>query len=65
MTCASCGGSAHPSTGCQYTERTLICRRCTVAFWAWLRQHVNGKGLRKGLCFYDHVKPVESETPPC
>ena len=57
--CAACKGVAHPSTGCQYSGRTLICRNCTVRFWVWLRQHTNGKGRRRGPNFYDHVRPVD------
>ena len=55
LRCASCKGVAHPATGCQYSEKTLICRACTVRFWQWLKPHVNGKGRRKGVCFYDFV----------
>jgi len=55
MLCAACKGVAHPSTGCQYSVRVLICRNCVVRFWVWLRQHTNGKGRRKGPNFYDHV----------
>lgn len=39
--CAACGGAAHPSTGCQYSEDMLVCLRCTRAFWRWLRDHQN------------------------
>lgn len=59
--CASCPGVAHPATGCQYSERVLICAQCTKRFWVWLRQHTNGKGRRKkGPNFYDHVRPFNA-----
>ncbi|GAC1541213.1 MAG: hypothetical protein NVS3B10_05740 [Polyangiales bacterium] len=58
MSCFFCDGPAHPATGCQYSARALACRACTVRFWTWAKQHINGKGRRKGLSFYDHVRPV-------
>lgn len=63
MLCAACKGVAHPVTGCQYSERVLICRGCTVRFWVWLRQHTNGKGRRRGPNFYDHVRPCADGVP--
>ena len=39
MHCASCGGAAHPATGCQYTTTTIVCGPCVRAFWAWVREH--------------------------
>ena len=56
MKCNFCGGAAHPATGCVYGPRTIACYSCTVDFWQWLQKHTNGKGRRKGPCFYDHVR---------
>jgi hypothetical protein len=41
--CAACKGSAHPDTGCQYTETCLICGPCVRRFWEW----ASGNGSRK------------------
>lgn len=53
--CFFCGGAAHPASGCQYTRGAIACGPCVREFWAWGLQHINGKGRRNGLCFYDHV----------
>jgi hypothetical protein len=58
--CAQCKGSAHPASGCQYSSRTLICGPCTRQAWKWVREHVNGKGGRSGVFFYDHVKGIRN-----
>lgn len=44
MTCFFCGGVAHPSTGCQYSERVVACEGCTRDFWRWFRAHQNKSG---------------------
>jgi len=41
--CACCGGSAHPASGCQYSETTIVCGPCTRAFWSWVRVHTAQK----------------------
>lgn len=56
--CAACKGAAHPATGCQYSERVLTCRACTVRFWAWLRRIQGGKARGGCISFYDHVRPA-------
>jgi hypothetical protein len=38
--CFFCRGPAHPATGCQYSERVIACRACTVEFWRWFKGHV-------------------------
>ena len=43
MICASCKGSAHPATGCQYTEKTIVCGRCVREFWKWLKGNTSRK----------------------
>lgn len=53
--CPFCGGPSHPAVGSQLGPRTVVCFRCNVEAWRWVLQHVNGKGLRRGLAFYDHV----------
>jgi len=58
--CRMCGGSASPHNGCQYTETFIVCGICTREAWRWLRNHINGKGLRNGLSFYDHARPFVS-----
>lgn len=65
MECRTCGGPAHPATGCQYTETFIVCGPCTRAFWAWFRQFSAGKGRRRGPAFYDHVNRIvnEEKTP--
>lgn len=42
--CFFCDGPAHPSTGCQYSERVIACHGCTVAFWAWAKGHFATRG---------------------
>lgn len=61
MECRTCGGPAHPQTGCQYTETFITCATCTRRFWAWFIQHSNGKGRRTGgPSFYAHVAPFNA-----
>jgi hypothetical protein len=52
MTCATCGGVAHPATGCQYTETFIVCGPCTRRAWEWIRVHVNARD-RRGRYFYE------------
>ena len=54
--CRICGGPAHAASGCQYGVDWLVCGPCVRDAWLWIRQHVNGKGARKGVYFYDHVR---------
>lgn len=56
-----CGGPSHPATGCVYTPTFVVCYRCTVEAWEWIRRHVNGKGRRFGPGFYEHVNRI---APP-
>jgi hypothetical protein len=57
--CSSCGGSAHPASGCQYTEDMIICGRCTRLAWNWIRGHTNlvkrvgPKGSKQKVSFYE------------
>ena len=53
--CRICGGAAHPSTGCAYSPTFIVCWNCTLEGWDWILKHINGKGGRKGLYFYDHI----------
>jgi hypothetical protein len=47
MQCFFCPNpAAHPSTGCQYTDRVLACENCTRECWQWVRRHINKKGRR-------------------
>ena len=60
--CRTCGGAAHPATGCQYTPRFIVCGPCAREFWQWLVKHTNTKGRRNGgPSFYDHVVPTCSQ----
>lgn len=59
--CRTCGGVAHPATGCVYSPTFIVCGPCTRRAWAWILGFVNGKGARKGLRFYDHVNRI---APP-
>jgi hypothetical protein len=61
--CRTCGGVAHPATGCAYTATFIVCGPCTREFWAWLRSRVNSRPSRRhgGPSFYDHVNRV---APP-
>jgi hypothetical protein len=61
--CRDCGGVAHPATGCQYTPTWIVCGPCTRRAWEWIRQHVNGKGSRRGPRFYDHVNRIAPPLP--
>jgi hypothetical protein len=56
--CATCGGVAHPATGCAYSPTFVVCGPCTRAAWKWILVFVNGKGARRGPRFYDHVNRV-------
>ena len=57
--CSSCGASAHPASGCQYTENTLICGRCIREAWKWIKGHTNlvnrvgPKGSKEKVSFYE------------
>lgn len=62
-TCACCDGVAHPASGCQYSERVVVCGPCTRRFWAWAKRHTSAKGRRKGPNFYDHVTPLAEPGP--
>jgi hypothetical protein len=62
MRCACCKGAAHPASGCQYSERVIICGRCTREAWRWIKGHTNSKGRRKGPNFYDHVKGMDDDA---
>lgn len=54
--CPICGGVSHPATGCAYSENFVVCVRCTKEAWQWLLSHINGKGGRKGIYFYEYAK---------
>lgn len=56
ITCRTCGGVAHPATGCVYSETFIVCGPCTRAAWKWLEKMTNAKGGRSGFYFYDHVR---------
>ena len=59
MLCFLCSDpAAHPATGCVYTANVLACYRCARTAFAWVVQHTNSKGRRKGPNFYDHVGKV-------
>jgi hypothetical protein len=51
MVCFFCGGSAHPSTGCEWSERVIACGACTREFWKWLRAMQHRRW--GGVAFYD------------
>ena len=56
--CRTCGGVAHPATGCVYSATFIVCGPCTREAWAWIRQFTAGKGRRCGPSFYNHVNVV-------
>lgn len=67
--CASCGGSAHPATGCQYSERVIICGRCIREAWHWIKGHtsmkkrVGPKGSKQKVSFYEAAgrnRPIDN-----
>jgi len=62
--CRTCGGVAHPATGCVYSPSFIVCGPCTRSAWAWIRQHTAGKGRRRGPSFYDHVNVIAPPCPP-
>ena len=41
--CSSCGGSAHPASGCEYSPTMLICGRCVRLAWRWILGHTELK----------------------
>lgn len=62
--CQFCGGAAHPASGCEYSERAIVCGPCVRECWAWLRRHMERDRLRVGsegaarkrfVRFYDHA----------
>lgn len=60
--CRTCGGVAHPATGCVYTPTFIVCGPCTREAWAWIVGHTSAKGRRNGRpSFYDHVNRI---SPP-
>ena len=59
--CPTCGGAAHPSTGCVYSPTFIVCGPCVRDFWKWEMAFIEGKGRRRGVRFYDHVNRV---SPP-
>lgn len=59
--CRTCGGVAHPATGCVYSPTFIVCGPCTREAWKWIRQFTSQKGRRKGPAFYDHVNRI---APP-
>lgn len=56
--CRTCGGCAHPATGCVYSPTFIVCGPCTREAWAWIRQFTAGKGGRRGPRFYEHVNVI-------
>lgn len=56
--CRTCGGVAHPATGCVYSPTFIVCGPCTREAWAWIRNFTAGKGRRRGPSFYDHVNRI-------
>jgi len=59
--CPDCGGVSHPASGCQYSERTVVCGRCTRRVFSWVRVFTASKGARCGRpAFYDHVGRVSA-----
>lgn len=56
--CRTCGGAAHPATGCAYSATFVVCRRCVLEAWTkpgGLLAHINGKGGRSGIFFYEYA----------
>lgn len=57
MRCASCKGAAHPASGCQYSEKTIICGRCVREFWRWVKGHTQPRKKKgKLLDFYGSIQ---------
>lgn len=56
--CRTCGGVAHPSSGCAYSETFVVCGPCVREFWKWMLAFQKGKGVRRGVRFYDHVNSI-------
>ena len=59
--CKMCGGVAHPSSGCQYSENFVVCGPCVRRDWKWLLNHINTKGGRKGMFFYEYATTISKE----
>lgn len=59
MKCSSCGGVAHPATGCQYSPTFIVCGPCVRTFWAWVKGHTNRvyragpRGVKRFVSFYE------------
>jgi hypothetical protein len=61
--CRTCGGVAHPASGCAYSPTFVVCGPCVRDFWSWVQRHTNSKGRRKGgPNFYDHVGRIASKV---
>ena len=56
--CAACGGAAHPASGCQYSERVLVCGPCTRRFWVWARQHMHARKGQPDFYAAAALRPV-------
>jgi len=41
--CASCGASAHPASGCEHSDKTIICGRCVRDTAKWTEKQTNRK----------------------
>ena len=58
--CPMCGGVSHPASGCVYTPTFIVCGPCVREGWKWLLAHINGKGGRSGVFFYDHATSIHN-----
>lgn len=59
--CRTCGGVAHPASGCAYSPTFIVCGPCVREAWRWIKGFTNQKGRRKGRSFYECVNTI---SPP-
>lgn len=62
--CRTCGGVAHPSSGCVYhsprsSDVFIVCGPCVREAWKWIVQMTASKGRRGGQPgFYSSVNVI-------
>jgi hypothetical protein len=58
--CRTCGGVAHPSSGCVYSSARsadvfIVCGPCTREAWRWIKGWTNQRGRGGVPSFYECV----------
>ena len=66
LRCRTCGGVAHPASGCVYTSPRssspfIVCGPCVREAWRWIKGWTNQGGRRGAPSFYESVDRI---APP-